>query len=92
MRTGLRAQDIPIRMSEPPIIPIYAYDPVTTLTVAKELYNSGVYVNPVLPPAAVPNECLLRTSYMATHTEPVLGEAMDIIQSVLQNDPVQTGK
>lgn len=92
MRTGLRARDIPIRMSETPIIPIYTYDPVTTLTVAKELYDSGVYVNPVLPPAAAPNECLLRTSYMATHTEPVLDEAMDIIQSVLQNHRVQTGK
>ena len=92
MRTGLRARNIPIRMSETPIIPIYTYDPVTTLTVAKELYDGGVYVNPVLPPAAAPNECLLRTSYMATHTEPVLDEAMDIIQSVLQNHPVQTGK
>lgn len=92
MRTGLRARNIPIRMSETPIIPIYTYDPVTTLTVAKELYDSGVYVNPVLPPAAAPNECLLRTSYMATHTEPVLDEAMDIIQSVLQNHRVQTGK
>ena len=26
---------------------------------------------------------LLRTSYMATHTEPLLDEAMDIIRSVL---------
>jgi hypothetical protein len=43
------------------------------------LYDAGVYVNPVLPPATPPNECLLRTSYMASHTEPLLDEAMDII-------------
>lgn len=45
-----------------PIIPIYTYEPVPTLTIAKELYDAGVYVNSSLPPAAAPHECLLRTS------------------------------
>ena len=44
-------------------------------------------MNPVLPPAAAPNECLLRSSYMATHTEPLLDEAMDIIRDVLIGRP-----
>ena len=39
--------------------------------------------NPVLPPATPQNECLLRTSYMATLTEPLLDEAVDIIRKVL---------
>jgi len=43
-----------------------------------------VYVNPVLPPATPPGECLLRTSYMASHTEAVLDEAMDIIKAVME--------
>ena len=47
------------------------------------MYEAGVYVNPVLPPATPPSECLLRTSYMATHTEALLDEAMDIIASVM---------
>ncbi len=34
-------------------------------------------------PATEPTECLLRTSYMATHTEALLDEAMDIIKAVL---------
>ena len=50
---------------------------------AKRLYDAGVYVNPVLPPAAAPGECLLRMSCMATHTEALLDEAMDIIAEVL---------
>ena len=49
---------------------------------AKEIYDRGVYVNPTLPPAT-PKEGLLRTSYMATHTEALLDEAMDIMAEVL---------
>ena len=52
----------------------------------KRLYDAGVYVNPVLPPAAAPGECLLRMSCMATHTEALLDEAMDIIAEVLGKD------
>lgn len=82
-RAGLKARGLTIRESETPIIPIYTWDMENTLRRAKELYDAGVYVNPVLPPAAAPNECLLRTSYMATHTEALLDEAMDIIRDVL---------
>ena len=83
MREGLRSRGISIRESTTPIIPIYTHDAFNTLTVAKELYDEGVYVNPVLPPATHPSECLLRTSYMATHTEALLNEALDIIEKVV---------
>ncbi|MGI5936068.1 MAG: aminotransferase class I/II-fold pyridoxal phosphate-dependent enzyme [Oscillospiraceae bacterium] len=82
-RKGLIERGLKIRMSETPIIPIYTYDAMNTLTKAKELFEAGVYVNPVLPPATPPTECLLRTSYMATHTEALLDEAMDIIRDVM---------
>jgi len=84
VRSGLKARGIPIRESLTPIVPIYTYDPETTLKAAKALYEAGVYVNTVLPPATSPNECLLRTSYMAIHTEEVLDEAMDIIKAVME--------
>ena len=83
MREGLRSRGISIRESTTPIIPIYTHDALNTLTVAKELYDEGVYVNPVLPPATHPSECLLRTSYMATHAEALLDEALDIIEKVV---------
>ncbi len=82
-RAGLKARGLHIRESATPIIPIYTYTPEATLATAKALYEAGVYVNPVLPPATAPNECLLRTSYMATLTEPLLDEAMDIIRDVM---------
>ncbi len=42
-----------------------------------------MYVNPTLPPATPEGEALLRTSYMATHTEALLDEAMDIMAEVM---------
>ena len=71
-----------------PIIPIYTYKPIATLTIAKELYDRGVYVNPSLPPATAPNECLLRTSLMATHTEEQIEESVAIIASVLHKHQI----
>ena len=64
-------------------MPIYTYDAENTLRKNRELYEAGVYVNPVLPPATAPGECLLRTSYMATHTKPLIDEAVEIFAKVL---------
>ena len=83
MRSALKRRGLPIIESTTPIVPIYTYQPENTLITAKKLYEAGVYVNPVLPPAAAPNECLLRCSCMASHTEAILDEAADIIQDVI---------
>ncbi|MBQ3284816.1 MAG: pyridoxal phosphate-dependent aminotransferase family protein [Ruminococcus sp.] len=85
-REGFRKAGLRIRESETPIVPIYTYSLENTLLKAKEVYEAGVYVNPVLPPAVAPNECLLRTSYMATLTEDLIDEAVDIIAKVLLNN------
>ena len=54
----------------------YLFSTERTLRVAKALYDNGVYVNTVLPPAAPTDGCMLRTSLMATHTEALLDEAL----------------
>lgn len=82
-RKGFIDRGLEIMVSTTPIIPIFTYDMMNTLKKAKEIYDAGVYVNPVLPPAAPHDGCMLRTSYMATLTEPLLDEAMDIIQKVM---------
>lgn len=84
MKRALNNRKIVIKDSPTPIIPIYTNDQLTTLTLAKQLYEAGVYVNPVLPPATPPNECLLRVSLMATHTEALIDEAVGIIEAVLK--------
>lgn len=71
-----------------PIIPVYTYKPLTTLAIAKDLYDRGVYVNPSLPPATAPDECLLRTSLMVTHTEEQIEKAVAIIAEVLHKHKI----
>ena len=87
MRKVLKEKQIAMRSGggeQIPIIPIYTYDMLRTLAITTELYKRGVYVNSSLPPAVGPNECLLRTSLMATHTHELIDEAVDIIAEVLK--------
>ncbi len=88
MRQKLKEQDLHIGGSEEiPIIPIYTYTPLRTLLACKILFEKGVYVNPVLPPAAPDGECIIRTSYMATHSEKLMDEAAMIIGDILRQLP-----
>ena len=81
-RAGFKKRNIPIIEATTPIIPVYTYEATNTLEKAEELYREGVYVNPVLPPATAPGNCLLRTSYMATLTYELIDEALDIFAKV----------
>lgn len=83
-RKRLAEEGIKTRQSLTPIIPIFTYELIKTFTIAKELYEEGVYVNCSIPPATAPNECLLRVSLMATHTEALIDEAVGIIKKVLE--------
>ena len=83
MREALRKRGIKFIESKTPIISIITSDPITTLTACKMLFEKGVYVNSVLPPATPANECLIRTSYTATHTEELMDEAADKIKETL---------
>lgn len=70
-----------------PIVPIFTYETMDTLWYGKKMFEEGVYVNPVITPACVEGECLLRTTLMATHTEPIIDEAVEIIARVLKMRP-----
>ncbi len=85
LRNALKSRGIKIRESETPIVPVYTYELMDTLFYDKKLFNEGVYVNPVLPPATPDKECLLRLSLMATHTEALIDEAADIIKKVFDS-------
>ena len=52
-----------------PIIPLYVRDMEKTFMVTKMLFDEGVFVNPVVPPACYPNDTLIRFSLMATHSK-----------------------
>lgn len=80
MREGLKSLGFDTGTSCTPVIPIYIGDRWKTLYMWKELFDLGVYCNPVLPPGVAPNQSLLRTSYMATHTEEQIGRALEIFE------------
>ncbi|MFP4186816.1 MAG: aminotransferase class I/II-fold pyridoxal phosphate-dependent enzyme [Acholeplasmataceae bacterium] len=84
MREGLKARGIKVHDSKTPIIPIYTYMPMRTILACNMLFERGVYVNPVLPPATPVGECLIRTSYTATHTKEQMDTAIERIAKVLE--------
>ncbi|MGN0989752.1 MAG: aminotransferase class I/II-fold pyridoxal phosphate-dependent enzyme [Eubacteriales bacterium] len=83
-REQFKANGIKIISANVPIIPIYTYDMYRTLKLGKVIYEEGVYLNPVLPPAVPEDSCMLRSSYMATLTEPLVDEAVGIIAEQMQ--------
>lgn len=86
-REKLIEKGLKIKKSITPIIPIYTYTPIRTMIACNMLFEKGVYVNPVLPPATKPGECLIRTSFMTTHTKEIINKAINIISDVLNNLP-----
>ncbi|SMD20423.1 aminotransferase class I/II-fold pyridoxal phosphate-dependent enzyme [Kibdelosporangium aridum] len=69
VRRELRAMGYDCGTSETSIVPVFTRDESTTAAAWKELLDRGVYTNPVMPPGVAPGRGMLRTSYMATHTE-----------------------
>ncbi len=63
-----------------PIIPLLMGEMDRAFMMWKTLSDDGVFVNPVVPPATQPGRCLIRTSYMATHTEAMLDQVLDVLE------------
>jgi 8-amino-7-oxononanoate synthase len=82
MRDSLRQLGFNILNSQSPIIPIHIGDDMMTILTWKNLFDNGVFVNPVLQPAVPAGSQLLRTSYMATHTDEQLERVLDVYERV----------
>jgi 8-amino-7-oxononanoate synthase len=65
-----------------PIIPIFIGDDRRAAVIWKALFDAGVYVNMVISPAVPEGKQLLRTSYMATHTDEQLTKVLDMFNTV----------
>ncbi len=60
-----------------PVIPLHVGHMMIAFKMWKRLDEEGVFINPVIPPAVPPNSCLIRCSFMATHTRQQLDFALE---------------
>ncbi|HNX45648.1 MAG: pyridoxal phosphate-dependent aminotransferase family protein [Anaerolineaceae bacterium] len=82
MRAGYKSLGFDTGNSVTPVIPIIIGEDELTFRFWRELFDHGVFVNPVISPATAPGRQLLRTSYMATHTQAQLEKVLDIFGQV----------
>ena len=80
MMKALKQMGYDTGVSETPIIPLLLGEMEQTFMMWKILNEEGVFVNPVVPPATQPGRCLIRTSYMATHSENMLDQVLGILE------------
>ena len=82
MRQGFQQLGFDTGNSETPVIPIVIGNDELTFITWKLLFDNGVFVNPIISPAVAPGRQMLRTSYMATHTEDHLNQVLETFEVV----------
>ena len=81
---GLRQMGCEIGHTSTPIIPLFIRDNDLTFLIVKELFEAGIFVNPVVSPAVASEDTLIRFSLMATHTKEQLDYALETIHKVFK--------
>lgn len=69
VRDGFKNLGFDTGRSTTPVIPVIIGQDDACFAFWKCLYDQGVFANPVISPATPPGRALIRTSYMATHTD-----------------------
>ncbi|RKY76448.1 8-amino-7-oxononanoate synthase [candidate division KSB1 bacterium] len=82
MQEGFSKLGFNIGNTQTPIVPIIIGDNMKTFTFWRALFNEGVFVNPVISPAVPPGMSLLRTSYMATHSDAELDKVLYLFEKI----------
>jgi 8-amino-7-oxononanoate synthase len=82
VRKALEQLGYSVGPSETPIVPVIIGDQERMLRFWRTLLDAGVFTNPVTGPAVPPGMDLIRTSYMATHTDAQLARVLEIFESV----------
>ena len=81
---GFRNMGCEIGNTSTPIVPLFGRDDYKTCHVVRDLFDEGLFVNPVVSPAVAPQDTLIRFSLMATHTKEQVEYALTKIQQVFR--------
>lgn len=82
MKTAFDEMGFNTGHTQTPIIPIILGDDMITFAFWKALFEKGIFANPVISPAVEPGRSLIRTSYMATHSDDELDQVLEIFYGV----------
>jgi 8-amino-7-oxononanoate synthase len=82
MMEGFKSYGFDIGDAASPIIPVVVKEDMLAFKMALMLQEEGVFANPVVSPATPPGRALMRTSYMATHTDEHLDRVLEAFVKV----------
>ncbi len=82
MLKGFKELGFDLGPSETPIIPIIVGEDETAFKSVMMLQEEGVFANVAVSPAVPPGKALIRTSYMATHTDEHLDKVLEAFKKV----------
>ncbi len=82
---GFRRIGCEIGNTSTPIIPLFIRDNNTTFMITRDLFEEGIFVNPVVSPAVPSEDTLIRFSLMATHTKKQVDYALEKIEKCFKH-------
>ena len=87
MADGLAAVGLAPGHAETPILPVVVGALPRTLRIWRHLFDAGVFVHPVVPPAVPPNDCRIRLSMTAEHTFEQIDRVVEAFAEAVRRVP-----
>jgi 8-amino-7-oxononanoate synthase len=84
MHEGFKRMGFQIGTTETPIVPILIGSEAKAFQFTQRLFEEGVFATPAIYPAVRYGEAIVRTSYMATHTEEDLDNVLEVFARLAQ--------
>jgi len=81
---GFRQMGCEIGHTSTPIIPLFIRDNDLTFLIVRELFEAGIFVNPVVSPAVASQDSLIRFSIIATHSKAQIDYVLEAIQMLFK--------
>jgi 8-amino-7-oxononanoate synthase len=81
-RAGLKSINVDTLHSTTPIIPIFVGHEGKALKIVVELYQRGLFATAIIFPAVPYGNALIRTSFMASHTERDIAKVVDVMRDI----------
>ena len=85
---AFRTLGFEIGNTQSPIIPLYIRDDNKTFRLTHMIFEEGIFVTPVVPPAVPPKDTLIRFALMATHTHEQIDRAVEKIYKCFKKEGV----